>query len=198
MDLYRILDKAFIYNISQKILAPGDKGQMKDLLNDAIRPYRYSAVLELGAGTGAYSPKDFTNCSVTDINHAYLKNGKSGSMPVCCDATKPAFKPDTFDLVFSMGLSHHLSDMEYRHLLNSVTTILKKNGVFMVLDNIWPTNKINPIAYLIRRFDRGKYIRTASQQEKILSGYFATVSSKTGCYSYYRLEYSFFICSNQK
>lgn len=196
--MYKLLENPSVYNLFQKVFAPGYKGELERILRDAVGPYRDSIVLELGAGTGVFSPRDFVDFTATDINAEYLREIKGNCKLFCCDSQDLPFQHNTFDLVFAVGLYHHLSDLEFHRSLKSVISVLKPGGVFMVLDNIWPTNKFNLIAYLIRKFDRGKYVRTLSEQKEILDEYFAHIIVNSGYYTFLKLEYIFFICHEKK
>ena len=97
-----------------------------------------------------------------DINAAYVTAlHKETFNGVVGDATSLPFPNESFCVVSSVGLLHHLPDEPAKCVLNEMLRIIQPYGRIIVLDAVLP--KVwwrRPYAYLIRRFDRGRHMRT--------------------------------------
>jgi ubiquinone/menaquinone biosynthesis C-methylase UbiE len=194
MGLYRLLENRHVYDLIQTLLAPGATRNIREKLFqhfvfDGAKDYR---VLELGCGTGTFS-LDRNNIRYvgTDINGAYFAAAPSSSRMKyeVMDATRLAFPDSEFDLVYSCGLYHHLSDDQTRASIQESLRVTKPGGTLIWLDNIWPSSPLNVPARFLRQFDRGKHVRTRAQILGLLadSGLCA-VSAETFYYTSTGLE----------
>jgi SAM-dependent methyltransferase len=183
--VYKILELPAVYNLVQALF---QTGQLKPVVDQQIRDYESASALELGAGTGVYSPAGFKNLVVTDISTSYLASIPVSCHRVTCSATELPFESKSFDLVFAVGLHHHLSDAEVLKSFQEAKRVLKNGGRLFVLDNIWPTNRLNLVAWLVRRLDRGRYVRSLRSLEQIARTIFSDIEIKTFKYAWCRLE----------
>ena len=94
-------------------------------------------ILELGAGIGRYTgwlAEQAENVVAVDFIDKFIKrneeiNGSKGNIEfVCADATKLAFPPNSFDIVFSNWLLMYLTDEETFKLLQNVLSWLTDDG----------------------------------------------------------------------
>ncbi len=170
--LYRILENKFIFNLIQQILAPGMFRNIWKRLNAALEAEigRTIRVLELGCGTGYFSlDRPAVEYIGTDINGDYFPNPASSRMSYrVMDATRIDFPDASFDLVYSIGLYHHLTDEQTRASLWESLRVLKNGGRIIFIDGIYPTCRLNVLPWLIRRMDRGRHMRTLEQTTEIM------------------------------
>lgn len=80
-------------------------------------------------------------------------------------------KQDPFDLVFAIGLLHHLDDDAAEALLGDVQRCLKKGGRFVALDPLIESPQ-NPIARFLARMDRGRFVRTLAEYQALAAASF--------------------------
>jgi cyclopropane fatty-acyl-phospholipid synthase-like methyltransferase len=186
MGLYKLLEIPWVYNLVQRIFAADElQSHVKQLLSK----YSNQKVLELGAGTGAFSQINFGDAFVSDINAAYLDEiPLPSNRKLVMSATDLTQLSGKFDLVFSVGLYHHLSEDDFSESICQIKNHLTSKGKLIVVDNIWPIG-INPIAWLVRRFDRGEYVRAKNDVVRIVDSVFPVASVSVGSYSWCRLEY---------
>lgn len=192
---YKIIEKPFIYNFIQNIFK-GDNLLIE--LNKSLKGFESVACLELGAGTGLSSPQGFSKLTVTDINADYLDSISVPAKKVVCSATDLFFDDSSFDVVFAVGLFHHLDDEQFKASLAEVRRVLKPGGTFIDLDNMWPTRITRIPAFIVRWLDRGKHVRSLARQKKMISEFFPNLSEFVGSYSWCDLEFVRFIGKNQK
>jgi ubiquinone/menaquinone biosynthesis C-methylase UbiE len=193
--LYRLLEIPIFYNFIQNLFA-SDR-PLKEL-NNCLLVFKEAECLELGAGTGLSSPSGFSKLTVTDINSDYLDSISVPAKKVVCSATDLLFDDSSFDVVFAVGLFHHLDDGQFRTSLAEVRRVLKNGGFFIDLDNIWPTRITRIPAFIVRWLDRGKYVRSLKRQREMISEFFPDLSELVGAYSWCDLEFVRFIGKNQK
>ena len=188
--LYKFLDNPKAYNLIQALFQ-GHKPLAE--MSKSLAGFQRLKCLEIGAGTGLASPPGFFRLTLTDLSTAYLKKIPVSAERVACSATCLPFVQQSFDVIFSLGLFHHLNDKEFVKALQEVHRVMKKDGVFINIDNIWPTSKLRIPALLVRLMDRGKHVRTESKQKQIISSVFPHVEMSLGVYSWCRLEFVHFV-----
>ena len=71
-----------------------------------------------------------------------------------------------------MSFLHHLSQDELPQAMAEVKRVLKNRGKVIFADGVYPESKFNIAGWLIRFFDRGRYVRDRHSLRKLLSGYF--------------------------
>ena len=193
--IYRLLEIPIMYNLVQNLFK---SDLLLKELNKCLHGFEGAECLELGAGTGLSSPLGFSKLTVTDINGDYLDSISVPATKVICSATDLFFDDSSFDVVFAVGLFHHLDDEQFKASLSEVRRVLRTGGVFIDLDNIWPTRITRIPAFIVRWLDRGKHVRSLSRQREMILEFFPDLSEFVGTYSWCALEFVRFIGKNQK
>lgn len=169
--LYRVLEHPACYQLSQLLFAPGADFFLKRLLQRIIQEQPVTDML-LDVGCGPASQLfDFDLKPVgLDLSHSYLVAYTRHSAPgVVSSATALPFAPATFDSVWSTGLLHHLPDSAVRHCLDEIMRVVKPQGVVVLFDAVKPHSVWRrPPAALIRRLDRGRYMRNQEELAGLL------------------------------
>lgn len=186
-----MLEIPWIYNSVQFIFG---SPEFKKVVEFALNQYSNQDVLELGSGTGAFSPQGFRNLTVTDVNQDYLNAIEVSCNKVLASAAKLPFENSSFNLVFAVGLYHHLSDEDYALSMQEIKRVLRPGGRFLNIDNVPPTQSRRFIAGLVRKLDRGMFVRTQANQLKLMESQFSVIESRIGSYSWCGLEYSLVLC----
>lgn len=170
MSLYNFLERPAIYNIIGKILSFGNES-VRDYLLSTINLSANSTILDVGCGTGRYAEIFAGKFFGIDSNKEYIDYAKKhhqGNFSVM-DATDLKFSDNTFNLVFNVGVFHHLSDQQVKKTLNEMKRVTKKDGQILIIDAVFP-EKITSLGYWLFKFDRGRYTRTLRQLKNLLTG----------------------------
>ena len=70
------------------------------------------------------------------------------------------FADMTFDVVWSIGMLHHLPDDDAQQAIQEMLRVCRTDGHVVILDAVLPQiSWKRPLAALIRRFDRGNFMR---------------------------------------
>lgn len=72
-----------------------------------------------------------------------------------------------FDYIVSVSFFHHLSDKQAEQLSSQIKRVLSRNGRAIIIDGVYPDSKINLLGWLIRYFDRGRFIRNGRGFEQL-------------------------------
>ncbi len=181
-ELYAILDIPWVYRLSQIILAPGKPWLFKRLC-DRVFAGSQGKILDVGCGPKLVTPKPQGLLVGVDVNEAFLREYTGGFLdkdPALVINPSPSreklgylapvdhmpFADGSFDQVRAVGFLHHLPDDELARGIREMDRCLKKGGRFVVLEDVWPRRAwARPIAWVIRRLDRGEFMRT---QEELL------------------------------
>lgn len=170
-----VLSRTLLFRLFGKITARPNRDV---IVEDYINPAKGDMVLDVGCGYGELSSRlDRTIYTGIDISPKYIKyaNQRYENLGrfICGDITKDSEMEHLgqFDIVTSMGVLHHLSDDDCQTLLLSVKRRLTSTGRLITLDGVF-TQHQSPIARLLLRLDRGKYVRTEEHYRRLLSGQF--------------------------
>ncbi|MCG2712668.1 MAG: class I SAM-dependent methyltransferase [Candidatus Omnitrophica bacterium] len=134
-----------------------------------------SRVLDIGCGVRGnvygIDPKAYVGIDNQGIFIKHLKESQSGIYHVM-EAGNLKFDDKCFDYIISVSLLHHLSAVELKDAMSEVKRVLKKEGKVIVADGVYPESKFNLAGWLIRFFDKGRYVRCKHSLRELLTGYF--------------------------
>lgn len=207
-SLYRLLDSPLIYKFVEILFAFGSKRllkhQYKNIYNESI-----GMVLDVGCGPALTSPLPHGAIIGVDTNIGYVKNYARAmirrttcniknevsnevvrSWGVVGSADEMPLLNNIFDEVRSVGLIHHLQCECAKAAIIEMVRCTKINGRIFVFDSVWPIMPFyRPLAWLLRKLDRGKWVRTENELLKLAnSAYPMKWQSKRFTYSYTGLE----------
>jgi ubiquinone/menaquinone biosynthesis C-methylase UbiE len=173
--LYRMLENPGVYNLSQKLLA-GDRvfRAIRKVIAKQLSSISYNNVLDVGCGTGLFADCFKGKYTGIDINQEYIKMAetKGNGTFLVADATSLPFNDKTFDLVFTMGVLHHINKQEREKMLNEMWRVCKADGHILIVDGLVPSNRLNLIGYVLAKLDRGRFkMRMERFKEMINSVY---------------------------
>jgi len=167
---YRVLELPSAYNLVGRLSALGGVAQLRALFGEFIDAQEHDSVLELGCGTGAWPVSRYKRYVRTDINERYFP----ASTPPGVEFRKvdaanlSCFADGTFDLVYSAGLYHHLPDEAVIRSLRESARVLGEGGSIVVFDAILPTSAFNIPARILRKLDRGEWVRAQAHTTALL------------------------------
>ncbi|TAN59991.1 class I SAM-dependent methyltransferase [bacterium] len=177
------------------------------LLLDGLRIGPSSRVLDVGCGVGnliadIQKKADSANpgaalfavdrsWEMIKIARSRLSAGPRRVYFVACDALNLPFKPESFDISFTVLFLHHLMPEPKIRVLSECRSALKNNGTIVLMD----MDKPDSIIGMVLAFSRRHIPMISSNCELGLEHFFKAAGlrakwhmKKLGIFSYYRLE----------
>lgn len=179
MDLEKLIRHPSVYNLIQSV--NGEKIFRRVLVDKYIRPKNGDRILDIGCGTGGYVAY-LRQVSVEYygfdesreyINYAKKKYAHDANFHFNCDRLEQANidKLPKFDIVMAMGVQHHLNDEQVLRLLTLARAALKPTGRLVTMDPCL-SNDMNLLEWLTVKYDRGRFIRTQKEFERLIDQVF--------------------------
>lgn len=162
--LYRIFRAPAIYRVAQKVLAPGARKATDRLMAD-IAPDRFppgALLIDVGCGPESRLARHAGRAVLgIDVSLTAIRGvAEAGSLAVVGDSTRIPCRNDAAQEVWCFGLIHHLSDAAARATIEELLRICDPYGRVIVFDAVLPRKPLlRPLAYLLRRLDRGRFVR---------------------------------------
>lgn len=173
-----ILSHPLIYTSFQFLMGPSST--RRNFVADFVKPLPGMKVLDIGCG-----PADILNFLPAveyrgfDISDAYIKDaqkkfGDRGTF-ICkhLEANDLVLLPK-FDVVFALGLIHHLDDADAIDVMRLALAALKPGGRLITIDPVLDTAQ-NPVARFLVRKDRGQNVRDRSGYEMLAREVFDSI-----------------------
>ena len=169
--LYRLLDSPAIYRLSQWVLAPGGRrrcGRKFRQLLEVVPPAE--RILDVGCGPASVLWPLGLRPTGLDLSDAYTEAyRRAGGEAVTASAEAVPFPDDSFDGVWTAGLMHHLPDQVVRRTVGEMIRVCSPGGWVVIVDNLMPEPAWRrPLAWLVRKMDRGRFVRHQRDLERLL------------------------------
>ena len=106
-----------------------------------------------------------------DFSRRYMREyARSGRRAVVGSADALPFPAQSFDSVWTIGLLHHLPDSAAAQTIGEMVRVCRPGGVVVVVDAVLPLSAWRrPLAYLLRRLDRGRFVRAEEPLQSMLA-----------------------------
>ena len=169
--IYRILDAPWIYRLAQVLLAPGGEAAVVRKLRRELTSISASgSALDVGCGPASWLWRVGLDPLGLDFTPSYIqKYCASGHLGVIGAAQALPFPSGHFQSVWSIGLLHHLSDEVAKQVIEEMARVCQGDGWVVILDAVMPSPAWRrPIAYVLRRMDRGGFVRQEAALERIV------------------------------
>ena len=170
-----ILSHPFIYSSFQSLM--GAHKARQSFVADFVKPFPGMKVLDIGCGPAdilAYlSDVDYAGFDISEdyISQARQKFKKRGDFHCKqLEATDLESLP-SFDVVFALGLLHHLDDAVAIGVMQLALKALKPGGRLLTIDPCLDPLQ-NPIAGFLVRRDRGQNVRDKAGYETLARAVF--------------------------
>jgi SAM-dependent methyltransferase len=170
-----------VYSLFQRMFRGGD--HWSRYLNEYPQPAVGEKILDIGCGPAEildYLPN--VHYTGFDINPEYIdaakKNLGNRGRFWCADIGLANLEHErgTFDLVLATGVLHHLDDLQAASLFALARLALRPGGRLTTLDGCYMSGQSKLARWLLDR-DRGKYVRSQPQYERLAAGAFSKVES---------------------
>ncbi len=164
-----LMEKPLFYRLVQSTLADRGHEVIKEYLSGHL-PKKGSKILDQGCGTGDYSlfcKGEYTGLDNNPKDIEFAQKKYHGIF-VSGSAEKMPFKNNYFDAVFSVGLYHHLTDSQAKKAFKEALRVTKNGGRVITVDAMLPENKLNIPGLILRKLDRGKFVRQYKETLELL------------------------------
>jgi SAM-dependent methyltransferase len=173
------LNPSKICAFSERFLAAGSKFLLQRKYGIFIEPSK-GLVLDIGFGPRLCTPmpdgviigadinlKCATEDGLIDKSQKTSKHREyrweSHPRVVCLPGNLP-FRDSSFDETRSSSFLHHLPPDSALRVIKEMLRCTRPPGKVIIFDGVWPRNPVyRPLAWLIRRYDRGQWVRTEQQ-----------------------------------
>jgi SAM-dependent methyltransferase len=149
-------------------------------VRDYLRPKAGDRVLDIGCGLGdvlEYLPDvDYLGLDLSPkyVESARARFGSRGQF-LCRSVEELVIEePASFDIVMANGVVHHLDDTSAIRLYNMARVALKPEGRFVAIDGTFAEGQ-SPLARILVKNDRGKFVRTSEGYATLASQVFPNV-----------------------
>ena len=171
MFMEQILGKSRVYEFAMAAIGPY---AAKEYVTQQINAATGDRVLDIGCGTASILEKLPTVFYIgIDSNHKYIDQAKKNFGQLGdfrCISVDDLFldTSEKFDRILLLGVLHHLTDLQIRSLMVKIKDLLSSRGRLITLDGVFVRHQ-NPIARLLLKLDRGRYVRYQSEYISLLS-----------------------------
>lgn len=167
----KLLDRPAFYSLVQNLLAYG----ANDLVLNYIQTLRAklptpNRILDIGCGPRSWLWQVGAHPVGLDLTYSYCKafHGKTEPAVMGSAAILP-FQSGSFEEVWSIGMLHHLPVPLARQALDEMLRVCRSNGHIVIFDAVLPGSAWQrPLAYALRRTDRGRFVRSQADFERLL------------------------------
>ncbi len=188
--LYNLLESPLLYRMVQLCFAPGAEKLLTKALSELSASLPTAGkILDVGCGPSSWLWKVGRKPIGFDLSHSYTTVfSQSGNVAVTGSCFNLPFIDNSFAGVWCIGVLHHLSDTEVRHSVGEMLRVCRPGGHVVILDAVLPEPLWKrPVAAIIRRLDRGKYMRTENRLKSLMPEQLR-FQSKRYTYTYTGLE----------
>jgi SAM-dependent methyltransferase len=165
--LHRIFELPLVYRVAQRF-AGGGGPVLEARYREAFGGSR-GDVLDVGSGPTLDTPPPDGKLFALDVNPGYVaryRDAGEGTGPerlgVVASGDRLPFREASFDECRCLFVLHHLTDGAVRDTFAEMFRVLRPGGRVVVFDMVWPDSfAAGPLAWLVCRFDRGEWVRSA-------------------------------------
>ncbi len=174
LDPRRILSDPRLYRIFQGMV----RSDGSRLVDQILKIRTGQRVLDIGCGPADILdrlPADIEYCGF-DMESRYIEEARAryanrGSFFVRAVTPETVDDLGTFDVVISIGVLHHLNDIDAGTVFASAARVLRPEGRLITIDGAFVKGQ-NPIARLLLKMDRGRFVRAPEAYLKLASQQF--------------------------
>lgn len=177
-----LLSFAQVYQLYQWLV--GAHKYTRLFAHEYIRYQKGQKILDIGCGPAdilKYLPKE-VHYTGLDLNEDYIRKARKAypdKLFLAGDINEASFPLDDqqFDVVFFIGVQHHLEDESVEKILRFAYKKLKSDGRMLSLEPVR-----TPGQHFIERWfmnnDRGKFIRDEQSYQKITQSVFTNIKTE--------------------
>jgi SAM-dependent methyltransferase len=192
----RLLGRPALYGLAQLLLAPGARKAIFRHMRRCLAglpPAR--RLVDIGCGPTSCLWQMGLDPVGVDLSAAYAEAFSRNRGPaIVASADALPFARSSVYGLWSIGLLHHLADSTARRAVQEMVRVCRPGGYIVVFDAVLPESPWRrPIAWLLRKLDRGRHMRHQETLESLLEQA-ADWSFERISYSFYGLEGLWCVC----
>jgi ubiquinone/menaquinone biosynthesis C-methylase UbiE len=171
-SVYSLFDRPWLYALVQRTMALDAHERLSRKIAEVLSEFPPARrVLDVGCGPASWLWREGLHPFGLDISHSYARAYMvKGDQSVTGSASAIPFASRSFDAVWSIGILHHLPDDILVRSVKEMQRVVKLDGYCAIFDAVMPLSAWRrPIAYALRRIDRGRYIRQQAGLEALLN-----------------------------
>jgi 2-polyprenyl-3-methyl-5-hydroxy-6-metoxy-1,4-benzoquinol methylase len=153
---------AALYHLVQRVFT--DRELAVQLLHDSVGYTAGLRILDVGCGTGLHAGEfadaDYLGIDVSERYLAAARHRHPNKTFVACQAEQVGSLGRRFDRAIVMGVFHHLPDEAVRQSMRALGEVIEPGGSIYITEAVWPESRLDFVGYLLRRLDRGKFVRS--------------------------------------
>ncbi len=131
------------------------------------------SVLDLGCGRrGNYAGFRLAHYEGIDTDHLPRRPAGRNEHYHRMSAEELVFPAKRFNFIISTSFFHHLDDKQTAAVIREMRRVLKPGGMAVVIDGVYPESRYNLLGRLLRRLDRGRYVRSKEDLRKVFAADF--------------------------
>jgi SAM-dependent methyltransferase len=199
--LERVLADSRAYEFSRRAI--GAREEMRRLVQDVVQPDPGMRVLDLGCGNGRLVP--YLNAASyvgVDSNPSYVRAatsrwGSESTRFVVADLVRLAdVEIGPVDVVFLLGVLHHLPDEVASAALRGASALLSPGGRVITMDPCFEPTQPS-IARVLMALDRGLYVRHPADYIRLIESHLKDVTSEIWT-DVYRFPYTHLVTKSYR
>ena len=171
--LDRLLEYPPVYRLQAAVLAPGAEAAIVRRIEQVLQQLPPAKrLVDVGCGPQSWLFHLGLQPVGVDVSLSYLREyTQRGASAVAASAAALPLAGQSCDAVWSVGLLHHLPDALAVTALREMLRVCRPGGYVAVFDAVLPHSAWRrPLASLIRRGDRGRFMRSQPALRQLFPG----------------------------
>lgn len=169
--VYGLLKWPWVYRLSQSLLAPDAEKVVAQKLHCTLAQLPPAQdILDIGCGPSSWLWGLGLHPIGLDVSPAYTASFRHrGETAITGSAIALPLPDASFDGVWSIGLLHHLPDGSARQAVAEMLRVARPGGYIVIVDAVMPEPAWRrPVAWTVRKLDRGAHMRSQQALEALL------------------------------
>ncbi len=170
--LYKLTQIPLCYSLLQNAIMSA--ASRRAMIEEYLSPFPGARILDIGCGSAAILPLlgkvDYVGID-SNKDHIMAARERHGAMGrfIVGGAEASESQPDAwFDIVYCIGLLHHLDDQAVRQLVDVAVRKLRAGGRLIAVDPAFVAGQ-HPVAAFLARRDSGRCVRDPDGYASLLS-----------------------------
>jgi SAM-dependent methyltransferase len=176
MRISQVFDNANLYNLFQLGI---QKSGTKDFLNrEILKSESIERVLDFGSGIGHHSQlfqgKQYLGIEPSEscvLSAERLYKDSNATFLVGDHTALKSLTEGTFDLIFAIGVLHHIDDLVFNEFVEQAFRLLKPGARLMTFDPVLHQHQRKLSKWVVKQ-DRGQWVRTENEYLTVIKRFF--------------------------
>ena len=176
MRISRVFNNANLYNLFQLGI---QKNGTKDFLNrEILKSESIERVLDFGSGIGHHSQlfqgKQYLGIEPSEscvLSAERLYKDSNATFLVGDHTALKSLTEGTFDLIFAIGVLHHIDDLVFNEFVEQAFRLLKPGARLMTFDPVLHQHQRKLSKWVVKQ-DRGQWVRTENEYLTVIKKFF--------------------------